>query len=80
LKKKSRSRPEDKLAFDEVFGHPNDMKIAELDIPERLQIKIGINRMNPTIEQLKQESEWIFKAILEELRYNRNQELFEDIK
>jgi len=36
--------------------------------------------MNPTIEQLKQESEWIFKAILEELRYNRNQELFEDIK
>jgi hypothetical protein len=27
---------EDKLAFNEVFGDPKDLEIAETDIPERL--------------------------------------------
>mgnify|MGYP001096645644 CR=1 FL=1 len=31
---------EDKLAFDEVFGDPKDIQIAETDIPERLQLKL----------------------------------------
>lgn len=36
--------------------------------------------MNPSYDQLKMESEWIFKNILEELRYNRNPNLYDDIK
>jgi hypothetical protein len=73
-------RPEDKFAFAEVFGHPNDIKIAERDIPERLQTKLGIDRLSPTDEQLIDEASWIFDKIVVELSYNRNQDRFQDIK
>ena len=43
--------PEDKLAFDEVFSDPRDITIAEMDIPERLQIKVKDNE-----EDLNKES------------------------
>jgi hypothetical protein len=65
---------EDKLAFDEVFADPRDVSIAEIDIPERLQLKVKDNE-----EDLVKESEWIFNAIIVELKY-QNQEKFEDIK
>lgn len=79
-KDRSVTRPEDKFAFAEVFGHPNDIKIAERDVPERLQTKLGVDRLAPTDEQLVEEAAWIFGNIVEELSYNRNQDRFQDIK
>ena len=65
---------EDKLAFDEVFSDPRDILIAEMDIPERLQIKVKDNE-----DDLTKESQWIFNAIIVELKY-QNPDKFEEIK
>jgi hypothetical protein len=59
---------EDKLAFDEVFGDPKDLLIAENDIPERLQLKLMQTPM--TDEEMLKEAEWIFNLIIGELKYN----------
>jgi hypothetical protein len=69
---------EDKLAFDEVFGDPKDMLIAENDIPERLQLKLMQTPM--TDEELMKEAEWIFNLIIGELKYNQNLDKFGEIK
>lgn len=65
---------EDKLAFDEVFSDPRDITIAELDIPERLQLKI-----KDMEEDLGKETEWIFNSIIVELKY-QNRDKFDEIK
>jgi len=52
--------------IDELFGTANDVKIAETDIPERLQIKLN-GRFKATDEELERESEWIFNFIIESL-------------
>ena len=51
-----------------------------MDIPERLQTKIGIERLSPSEDELVEEAKWIFNSIIVELRCNRKEELFEIIK
>ena len=65
---------EDKLAFDEVFGDPRDILLAETDIPERLQIKL-----KDVEADLVKESQWIFDIIIVELK-QQNPDKFEEIK
>jgi hypothetical protein len=66
--------PEDKLAFDEVFGDPKDILIAETDIPERLQLKL-----KEMEDDLAKEAHWIFDIIIVELKYQQPDK-FEDIR
>ena len=38
--------------IDDLFGTPNDIDIAEKDIPERLQIRL-VGRLNPSDIELE---------------------------
>ena len=69
---------EDKLAFDEVFGDPKDIQIAETDIPERLQLKLIQTPMSE--EELVKEANWIFDLMIVDLKYSQNGEKFDEIK
>lgn len=51
--------------IDDLFGTPQDLEIAENDIPERLQIRYK-NRVNPTDESLRQEAQWIYNIVWEQ--------------
>jgi len=52
--------------IDDLFGTPNDIDIAEKDIPERLQIRLT-GRLNPSDIELEQETDWIFNNIIDSL-------------
>ena len=48
--------------IDDPFTTAYDKEVAEKDIPERLQIKLK-DRMNPTNEELIEESHWILDRL-----------------
>ena len=51
---------------EDVFISPEDTKILERDVPERLQIKLK-NRFNPSQEEIVEESKWVFNIIMHSL-------------
>lgn len=57
--------------IDDLFGTPQDLEIAEKDIPERLQIKLQ-NRLNPSESEIEKESEWIFNIMIDSLQQSKD--------
>jgi hypothetical protein len=64
--------------IDDLFGTTLDIEIAEKDIPEKLQIKIG-DRLNPTPGEIEKEAEWIFNIIIESLSIAGDQQFAQKI-
>ena len=64
--------------IDDLFGTTQDIEIAEKDIPEKLQIKIG-DRLNPSPGEIEKEAEWIFNIIIESLSIAGDQQFAQKI-
>lgn len=65
--------------IDDHFGTTQDLEIAEQDIPEKLQIKIG-DRLNPDKAEIDKEAEWIFNIMIESLSIAGDQQFAQNIQ
>lgn len=65
--------------IDDLFGTPNDLDIAEKDIPERLQIKLS-GRLNPSDAELEKETDWVFNNIIDTLAASGGQMIYQKIQ
>jgi len=49
--------------IDDPFSTELDIKIAEADIPERIQVRTETARLNPSEDELRKEAEWVLDRL-----------------